>query len=180
MATKKKMLTAVYQERTAAVEAYLWLQEHGYRPEEINVLMSDRTRESLRHEHKEPIKSGTMAPEGMAAGGAIGTALGATLAGGASLAGVALIGASIAIPGVGPVVAGPLYATLLGGGVGAMAGGVIGGLIGLGIHESNARAYEEALRRGGVIFGVTPHSDKDEEMLREYFEQHHADNVVIA
>ena len=44
MAKKSKMLTAVYRDRDAANRAYAWLEQHGYTPHEINVLMSDRTR----------------------------------------------------------------------------------------------------------------------------------------
>jgi hypothetical protein len=115
-----------------------------------------------------------MASEGMAAGGAIGTAVGATLAG------IAALGTTIAVPGLGLVLAGPLVAALAGGGAGAVAGGMLGALIGFGIPESNAKAYEEALRRGGVVFGVIPHSAEDAKAIEKYFKEHHADNIVFA
>ena len=54
------------------------------------------------------------------------------------------------------IVAGPIFAALAGGGAGAVTGGAVGGLVGLGIPESNAKAYEEALKKGGVVFGVHP------------------------
>jgi len=173
---KGKMLTAVFRDPAMASEAYDWLRERGYTSDELNVLMSDQTRTRFgRGENAERrIKAGNMAGEGMAAGGAVGTAVGATLGA------IAAIGTSIALPGLGLVVAGPIVAAFAAGGAGAVAGGIIGGLVGLGIPESNAKAYEEALRNGGVVFGVEPFSKEDANAIREHFEDHGADNIVYA
>ena len=175
MATKEKkqLLTAIFRDRASTERAFDWLQDRGYDPDEINVLMSERTRAGYHDGGTEgQIKTGSHASEGMAAGGAVGTAVGATL--GAVLA----IGTSIAIPGLGLIVAGPIIAALAGGGAGAVAGGAIGGLVGLGIPESNAKAYEEALKKSGVVFGVAPHSSEDAKAIRKYFEEQKADNIV--
>ena len=175
MATKEKMLTAVVQDRSVAVRVFNWLQNRGYGSDEINVLMTDRTREHFSSEGEEHITAGSMASEGMATGGAIGTAVGA------SLAAIAAIGTVVALPILGGlVVAGPIVAALAGGGAGAVTGGAIGGLIGLGISESNSKAYEEALRKGGVVFGVVPHSSQDAKVIQKYFEEQKADNIVYA
>lgn len=178
MATNAKLLTAVFQNRSDAIAAFQWLQQRGYQADEINVLMTDRTRNELRDEGQaDRIAPGNMASEGMAAGGALGTAAGAALA---TLAVIASIGTWIALPGLGILVAGPVLAALAGGGAGAIAGGALGGLIGLGISESNAKAYEEALRNGGVAIGVAPHSADDAEKIEMFFEGHHANNVVYS
>jgi hypothetical protein len=175
MTKKTKMLTAVYRDRDAANRAYGWLEQNGYTPHEINVLMSDRTRALYGNTGPEgKMKAGDKAMEGLAAGGTIGTAIGATL--GALLA----LGTSVAIPGLGFIVAGPILAGLAGGGAGAITGGLVGGLVGLGIPESNAKAYEEALRDGGVVFGVSPRTDADADKLKKYFEKHGAENIVYA
>lgn len=177
MTTKKKekMLTAIFHGRRSTEKAYNWLQELGYEPSEISVLMSDKTRAGYHDQGTEgQIKTGSHAAEGVAAGGAVGTVVGATV--GAILA----IGTSIIIPGLGLIVAGPILAGLAGGGAGAVAGGAIGGLVGLGIPESNAKAYEEALKKGGVVFGVAPHSEEDATTIRTYFEEHKADNIIYA
>jgi hypothetical protein len=169
---KRKMLTAVFRDRLNAQSAFDWLQYHGYTPSEINVMMSDQTRrdyESLAGEDK--VSRGTMMTEGIAAGGTIGTAVGATIAG------ILATGVTVAIPGVG-IVAGPIVAALAGGGAGAVAGGVLGGLIGLGISESNAKAYEAALREGGVAIGVVPHSSEDADAIRKRFEELDGENIV--
>ena len=175
MATKEKMLTAIFRDRASTERAFDWLQHRGYESNEISVLMSDQTRTKY-HDHgtEGQIKTGSHATEGVAAGGAVGTVVGATLAA------VLAIGTSIAIPGLGLIVAGPIIAALAGGGAGAVAGGAVGGLVGLGISESNATAYEEALKKGGVVFGVVPHSSEDAKAIRKYFEEQKADNIVTA
>jgi hypothetical protein len=58
----------------------------------------------------------------------------------------------LAIPGIGPVlVAGPIAATLIGAGVGAVTGGLIGALVDLGVPEEEAGYYAEGIRRGGTL-----------------------------
>ncbi|QVL33975.1 hypothetical protein KIH39_08735 [Telmatocola sphagniphila] len=137
--------------------------------------MSKGTRKGYHNDGVEgQIKSGSPAVEGVAEGGVIGTAVGATI--GAILA----IGTSIALPGLGLIVAGPIVAALAGGGAGAVAGGAIGGLVELGIPEANANAYEESLKEGGVVFGVSPHTTVDAKLIRNYFEEQKADNVMCA
>ena len=58
-----------------------------------------------------------------------------------------------------------------------MTGGLIGSLVGLGIPESNAQAYEEALRNGGVVLGEAPHNSEDSKHIQEDFEKLHAENI---
>ncbi len=173
-ATKKKMVTAVFRDHARAQDVYAWLRDRGYTSNEVNVLMSDATRSAYYStEDKEGMhKAGSQAAEGVADGGAIGTAVGATLAA------VAAIGTSVAIPGLGLIIAGPIAAALAGAGAGAVTGGLIGGLVGLGISESNAKAYESALKEGGVAIGVVPKSDEDADRVHEYFEKNKGENVM--
>jgi hypothetical protein len=173
MAAKEKMLTAVFLDRTHAQRAYERLIDRGYTSAEINVLMSADTRSNyFTEEHEEtPPAAATHGLEGVAAGGAIGTAVGATLGA------VAAIGATLTIPGLGLVIAGPLAAAIAGGGAGAVAGGVIGGLVGVGIPEANADAYHEALRNGGVVLGVVPHNRDEAVEIEDEFEELHGGNI---
>ena len=176
MAERKKMVTAVFRDPVNAQRAHDWLRKHGYTDTEINVLMSDKTR-STYFSGQEPgsIKTGTKGAEGMGVGGAIGTAVGATLAA------LVAIGTTLAIPLTGRtslIVAGPLAAALAGGGAGAVAGGLIGGLIGLGIPESNAKAYEAALKEGGVVIGVHCRSNDDCSEVRKRFQELNGENIV--
>jgi hypothetical protein len=173
-AKRQEMLTAVFRDRVNAQNAYQSLIGRGYTSNEINVLMSDATRSSYLAEGERgegKITAGTHATEGMGVGGAIGTAVGATIAA------VAAIGTSLLIPGLGIVVAGPIAAALAGGGAGAVAGGAIGALVGLGIPESNAKAYHEALRDGGVVIGVVPRSGEDADRIKKDFQEFNGENI---
>lgn len=89
---------------------------------------------------------------GAGSGAATGATLGTVLGGGAGL--LAGLG-SLAIPGLGPVVAaGWLVAALTGAGAGAAAGGLLGGLASAGFGEEDAATYSEGVRRGGHLVVV--------------------------
>ncbi len=65
----------------------------------------------------------------------------------------------LVIPGVGPVLAaGPIAVALgmgaAGAGIGAVAGGLIGGLTHLGVPKEHAEYYAEGVRRGGTLVTV--------------------------
>jgi hypothetical protein len=91
-------------------------------------------------------------PNAPATGAGTGATVGTVLGGGAGL--LAGLG-SLAIPGVGPIVAaGWLVATLTGAGVGAGVGGLLGSLTGAGVDEGEAHTYAEGMRRGGTLVSV--------------------------
>ena len=87
--------------------------------------------------------------ESAGAGAGIGAVVGGA---GGLLAGLG----ALAIPGVGPVVAGGwLLATAIGAVTGAAVGGATGGIIGAledaGVEERDAHVYAESVRRGGAL-----------------------------
>lgn len=66
---------------------------------------------------------------------------------------------ALAIPGVGPVMAGGAIATLLadtaiGGAIGAAGGGLVGGLVGLGVPEDKAKIYNDRISAGEYLVFV--------------------------
>jgi hypothetical protein len=79
---------------------------------------------------------------------------------------IAAIGTSLAIPGLGLVVAGPIAAAFAGAGAGGLTGGILGALVGSGIPEDRAKEYEAGIKEGGIVMGVNPRSDED----AQYFE----------
>lgn len=89
----------------------------------------------------------------------MGGAIGGTV--GAIAAAIAAVGTSLAIPGLGLVVAGPLAAALAGAGAGGATGGLVGALIGAGIPEERVKHYEKGIKSGGILMGVRPRSDDD-------------------
>jgi len=90
--------------------------------------------------------------QGAETGAGTGATVGTIIGGGAGL--LAGIG-SLAIPGVGPIIAaGWLIATLTGAGIGAAAGGIAGALTGAGISEADAKTYAEGIGKGGTLVSV--------------------------
>jgi hypothetical protein len=60
---------------------------------------------------------------------------------------------------------GPLAAALTGAGTGGALGALIGGLVGYGIPEERARVYDQGVREGGIVFGVTPRTPEDADYI---------------
>jgi uncharacterized protein YjbJ (UPF0337 family) len=159
-------VTGLYRTPEDASRAYEGLTtRHGYKADEVDVLMSDDTR-SRYFEDAAPgqeLKTGTKVAEGLGTGSVIGGGVGA------ALAAVFAVGASVAIPGLGLVVAGPIAAALAGAGAGAATGGLIGALIGAGIPEERAVEYERGIRDGGIVVGTRARDDKHAAELERDF-----------
>jgi len=154
-----KIMTGMFRDRASAERAYNNMYERGYKDDDIHIMMSDETRKRHFNNDKGNTHSetnfGNKALEGAGAGSAIGGAIGAA-------AGIiAAIGTSIAIPGLGIVIAGPLAAGLAGAGAGGVTGGIVGALVGAGIPEDRAKKYENGIKEGNIVMGVRPRNDQD-------------------
>jgi hypothetical protein len=160
----RNIITGSFRDRESAERGYDAITARGYKSDDIHVLMTDDTRKRLFKHGKETkdgeTKLGNKALEGAGVGGAIGGAAGATAVG------LAAAATSLAIPGIGLVIAGPLAGALAGGAAGAAAGGLIGTLVGAGIPEEKAKRYEQDLKNGGIVVGVEPRNAED----ARYFE----------
>jgi uncharacterized protein YjbJ (UPF0337 family) len=125
---QNRMLTGLFSDRESTENAYRSLRDRGYTNDDINVMMSDQTRDSwFTEDDYDDDELGSKALEGAGAGSAIGGTLGAIIGG------IAAIGTNVLLPGLGLVVAGPLAAALAGAGAGGLTGGLVGALIGSGI-----------------------------------------------
>lgn len=152
------MVTGLFPDRASAEAAYNSAHTRGYSKDDVNLVMSDDTRK--RHFADDSVMGketelGNKAAEGAGIGGAIGGTIGAILAG------IAAVGTSIALPGLGLVIAGPLAAAAAGAGAGAASGGLIGALIGWNIPEERVKEYEEGVKNGGILMGVKTRNDED-------------------
>lgn len=165
---QNQMLTGLFSDRDSAERAYGSLKSRGYTHDDVNVMMSDQTRDSWFSDDDadNTTELGSKALEGAGAGSAIGGTLGAIIAG------IAAIGTNVVLPGLGLVVAGPLAAALAGAGAGGLTGGLVGALIGSGIPEERAKLYDEGIRNGGMVMGVNPRTPED----AEYFENEWRNN----
>jgi hypothetical protein len=138
----------------------------GFSSKDISILFSDQSGKG-NFEHLKKTKM----PEGAAAG-----AGGGGLLGGAEgwLAGIG----TLAIPGVGPLIAaGPILAALSGVAVGATLGGIIGIFIGLGIPEYEAKRYEGKMKQGNILISVDSESEEEIERAKEIFQDAGATDI---
>lgn len=158
--TKPGVLTGMFRDKESTERAYNNLRERGYTDKDINLIMSNDTRNKYFKDDDGETEVGTKAMEGAGTGSAIGGTIGA-------VAGViAALGTSLIIPGLGIVLAGPIAAGLAGAGAGGITGGLIGALIGSGIPEERAKVYESGVKDGGIVMGVNPRNKED----ADYFE----------
>ena len=165
------VLTGMFRDRESAEKAYNSALSRGYSKDDVNVMMSDKTRDSWFSGDNADSELGSKALEGAGAGSAIGGTLGAVIAG------IAAIGTSVLLPGLGLVVAGPLVAALAGAGAGGLTGGLVGALVGSGIPEDRAVAYEEGINNGGMVVGLTPRNTEDADYFENEFRNNRGENI---
>jgi hypothetical protein len=156
-------MTTMYNDRDSAERGYSTLQGRGYTDKDINLLMSDETRDKhFAHQHdSDDTELGNKAMEKAGIGSAIGGTVGAVAAA------IAAIGSNLILPGLGLVVAGPLAAGLAGAGAGGLTGGLIGALVGSGIPDEHAKEYESGIKQGGIVMGVQPRNEEDARHLQQ-------------
>ena len=138
----------------------------GFSNDDISVLLPDKsgTKDFA-------LEKDTKTPEGAAIGGAAGLGLGTMLG---MLAGIG----SLAIPGVGPLIAaGPIMGALSGAAVGVDTGSLTGALVGLGIPEFEAKQYEGKIKGGSALISVHTESSEARSWVKEIFEHTHAKDI---
>jgi hypothetical protein len=162
----KIFVSGLFKTRAAAEAAVDAVIKRGYTRDDVSVLMSDSTK------NKEfAVETRSHAADGAGVGGAIGGTVGAVL-----LA-IAAVGTTIAIPGLGLFIAGPIVAALAGAGAGGATGGLIGMLIGTGIPEHRAKVYDTGVRGGGILLGVEAKTSDDVDKLETLLEDIGAEYV---
>jgi hypothetical protein len=168
---ESRMVTGLFRDRESAESAYSSMSARGYGQDDVNLIMSDETRKKHFTDDGRETELGNKALEGAGTGAAIGGAVGATLAA------IAAIGTTLALPGLGLLVAGPIAAALAGAGAGGATGGLIGALIGAGIPEERVKDYEEGIKKGGIMMGVTPRNDEDAAYFEEDWKKNRGEQV---
>jgi hypothetical protein len=172
MDTNKPMLTGLFRDRDSAERAYQSISDRGYGRDDVNVVMSDDTRKKhFSTTDGRVTELGNKAAEGAGIGGAIGGSLGAIAAA------IAAVGTTIALPGLGLVIAGPLAAAIAGAGAGAATGGIVGALIGWGIPEERVKEYDKGIREGGILMAVRPRSDEDASYFEDSWKANRGEHV---
>src|SRR5947209_4433650 len=156
-------VVGLFDTRDRAQAAIEQLRSMGIDSNKISVVM--RSREEAQD----------LATDTGVAGGAVTGAVGGGVLGG--LAGLLVGIGALAIPGIGPVVAGGwLATTLVGAGIGAAAGGLVGALVDAGVPEEEARMYQTGVERGGVLVAVQA-PDEQESSVRDFLNRNGARDV---
>jgi len=170
--SNQRVLTGMFRDRESTESAYNALHERGYSKDDINMVMSDKTRKTHYGDNQtKDTEIGTKAAEHAGKGSAIGGTIGA-------VAGVAAaIGTSVLIPGLGILIAGPIAAGLAGAGAGGLAGGIIGALVGSGIPEARAKLYESGIKEGNVVISVTPKNEADAHYLEKNWKSNSGEEI---
>jgi len=143
------------------------LKAAGFSNNDISALFPDKgSTRDFAHTQK------TKAPEGAVAGASTGGVLGGVLG---WLAGIG----SLAIPGVGPLIAaGPIMGLLAGAAAGAATGGITGALVGYGMPEFEAKRYEGKVKGGNILLSVHTADRKQVSRVKDIFARHHAEDIT--
>lgn len=171
----KKTLLAVFADRVNAEEAIGVLEDRGYNPKDMSIIMKDSA------EKREVADATGVNTADGAMGGAVA---------GATVGGIAGLVSAYAIPGLGAfLIGGPLAvalgltgaaaAAVTGATTGALAGGLIGALTGLGLSEDEARIYQTRIKEGALLVAVPLAGDADEADVKEILRTADAENIRV-
>ena len=144
----KHAVFGIYSNHSTSEKAIEQLKKDGFKGDEISILAPHQKVLSLIHDPENKTVDDT--EMGALIGGVMGWLAGITL---------------IAIPGFGAAIAGGpiLWAFLSLGGM-AGAGGVIGGLLGLGLPEKESKHYESRLHKGDILLSI--HCDDEARTMK--------------
>lgn len=157
--SKQKVLMGAFRTFNNAQDAIHQLELAGVSHSHISLVGPEAARDEFAQLEKK-----TKATEGAGIGGATGIAVGALAAGLTAVA-------TIAIPGVGILAAGPLVAALAGAGAGGVAGGAVGALVGLGLTEHEAHFNTAVLKEGGYVVAVTTDDSAERKAASDLLER---------
>jgi hypothetical protein len=135
---ERSTVVGVFTDRSSAERAIDELHRMGFNDDSIGFAMKGEQGTTTTEHHDDGN------PEHATSGMVAGAGLGAIAA-----------AAALLIPGVGPVLAGGILSTLIGG---AAAGGAVGGLVGMltgmGVSDDEAHYYESEFNSGRILVTV--------------------------
>jgi hypothetical protein len=172
----RRVVAGLFPDIRSARAAVTELKAVGFTNKEIGLAMTNPTENATSTETVTDTRAAEEATTGAVGGGVLG-----------GLTGLLIAAGVVAIPGLGALLAGGVLASTLGvtgasvvagSGLGAAAGGLVGGLIGLDIPESEARHFEAGIRSGRVL--VLVHTRERVEEAQAILQRHHGDTDVGA
>jgi len=161
-----KRIVGLFSKEVNALKAIERLRADGYRDEEISVITSDKENYDRL---SRVIGDDLMSDADITADSAAEKAASDSFIGG--IGGFLLGLGAMAIPGAGPVLAaGPIAGAI----TGAIAGGAIGGVASIledyGIHEEEAKTYEERISEGDIMILVDDDEERREAVYDNFYE----------
>ncbi len=167
-------ILGIFADRANAEEAINHLEEDGYNPKNISIVMKDSgERTELENNTGANVAGGALsgATTGAVVGGIAGLLAGTVMPvlGGLLIAGP--IGAALGFTGAAAT-------TVSGAATGAVAGGLLGALMGLGVPEETARVYEDRVNEGGILIAVPANEDRVED-VKDILEEFDAEDVQV-
>lgn len=160
---RRRVYGGLYNDVASAERGVHRFRDAGYSGDRIGIVSRDSAAKDVAED------TGAKAAGGAATGAVAGGVLG-------GLAGLLVGIGALAIPGIGPVVAGGMLASafglgggtaVAGAGIGAAAGGLIGGLTGLGFSHDEATYYDEGVRSGRTLVTVDDEHGRAEGLFDE-------------
>jgi hypothetical protein len=164
-AAKRGLLTALFDDPQAAEHANEACVDRGYEVGQVNVVVSEGTRQRLL-KTREEVKAELAKHD--AEGGELGGPKGGRV--GILVTIFAAVGAAVAIPTVG-FVAGPLAVALTAAGAAGVAAGLISALADWGVPKERIRGYESAIKKGAILVAVDTRDEADARELRGLWEK---------
>lgn len=151
----RPVVAALFDTSEGALRAIHALHATGFAKEDIGVALRDRDAEGQLREETGADTAGIIGGEAISGG----------LTG--AIVGLIVGTAALAIPGIGPVVAGGVFSSILGAtaagaSIGTISGGVIGALVHLGVPEHQAHHLARGFHAGGVLVTLHPGPRADE------------------
>jgi hypothetical protein len=169
-----RVVAGLFPDMRSARDAVTELKAAGFTNKEIGLAMTNPTEAAMQTETVTDTRAAEEAATGAVGGGVLG-----------GLTGLLVAAGVVAIPGLGALLAGGVLASALGitgasvvagTGLGAATGGLVGGLIGLDIPESDARHFEAGIRSGRVL--VLVHARERIEEAQVILQRHHGETDV--
>jgi len=157
----KSLLTGLFANGDLAEHAYQACMHRGYKIGEVNVVVSEGTRQRLLTDADE-IKAELA--ERKSEGGELGGPTGGRV--GILVTIFAAVGAAVAIPTVG-FLAGPVAVALAAAGAAGAAAGLISAFADWGVPAQQLRRYEDDIRKGAILIVVATRSGEDARQLAD-------------
>lgn len=159
------LITALFADADGTERAFQAALDCGYDEDEINLVMSEETRQQHFRSGQVGAVLARKAKESTEEKPADATELGGPAGGTAATIApaAAAVGTALILPGL--IFAGPIALALAAAGTVGVVGGLAGALTNWGIPKTRVEQYENHIRAGGILIGVEPRTAEDADEL---------------